>query len=58
MDSVQLYNLVGAEEVKVENGEIPSNDPAIATLLDEFKDVFTEPRDLLPPRAHDHWIPL
>ncbi|GAB2288855.1 hypothetical protein Dimus_038028 [Dionaea muscipula] len=30
----------------------------VQALLDEFKDVFAEPKTLPPPREHDHSIPL
>lgn len=38
-----------------ENSDTPSE---IAQLVDEYKDIFGEPKELPPFRSHDHTIPL
>ncbi|GJY39786.1 hypothetical protein Tco_0426150 [Tanacetum coccineum] len=32
--------------------------PALQTVIDSFRDVFAVPKQLPPPRCHDHRIPL
>ena len=45
---------------KQENSfQVPASlDPILATLLQIYANVFSQPQGLPPPRAHDHGIPL
>jgi acetylornithine deacetylase/succinyl-diaminopimelate desuccinylase-like protein len=36
----------------------PTTPPEVKKLLEEYKDVFGEPKELPPARAYDHAIPL
>ena len=39
--------------------DIPtSNSPQVEQVLHQYKEVFTDPKTLPPPRIHDHHIPL
>lgn len=54
-DSYSLCQVVGTEK----ESQIESNMPAeIKELLQNYHDLFAEPKGLPPLRAHDHLIPL
>jgi hypothetical protein len=46
-------------QLKHEEAEVSDQArPEIESLLEEFEDIFSEPKTLPPKRAHDHHIPL
>ncbi|GJU44065.1 putative mitochondrial protein [Tanacetum coccineum] len=55
-----LYNLVEFQGVDYETSELqnPHTYPALASLLQEYDDVFAIPTTLPPPRDFDHRIPF
>ena len=59
LQAAQLFalHIVPAQEYTT-SGQTEITEPQLSQLLDEYADLFTEPKSLPPPRSHDHKIVL